>query len=129
MLHRHTDALTLYATNHGCADHSRDYGVLAVVFEVAATERIAVEVHTRAEDDVAAILQGLVALTTPHLLHEVGIPRAGQTGAHGKTGGKESLTGSLAVGVDVHTGRTVADYRGGNAQPRDGHGDTGCSSY
>ena len=87
------------------------------------------EVHARTEDDVAAILQGLVALAAPYLLHEVGIPRTSQTGAHGETGGKESLCGALTMSVDMHTGRTVADHRCGNAQPWDGHGDAGCSGY
>ena len=116
MLGRHTGTLTLHTVDVGGTDLARHERVLRVVLEVAPAERRAVQVHARTEDDVAAVLLGLVADGLAHLRHQVGIPCRGQAGTDGKSRGVVRLAITLAGGVDTHAGRAVGQDRGRNAQ-------------
>ena len=87
------------------------------------------QVHAWAEDDVAAILQRLVADGLAHLLHQLGVPRACQTGAHGEARGGIAGGVALALGIDVHAGRAIGHHGGGDAQTGYGHGDAGGTRH
>ena len=129
MFGTHTHALTLYALHHGRADEARHHRIFTVILEVAATKRIAVEIHSGAENHVNAILQCLVANGPAHLFDECRVPCGSQTGAHGKTGGKECLVGAVTVGIDMHACRTVGHHRCGDAQPGYGYCRAGSTGH
>ena len=74
------------------------------------------QVHARAEDDIAAIFLGLVADGSTHLAYQFGVPGGGQTSADGECRSIECLVGAWADGVDTYAGRTVGQYSGGDAQ-------------
>ena len=121
--------MALYALDDGGSDESCHDGVFRVVFKVTAAQRVAVQVHARTEYDVDAIFQCLVADGAPHLLHQVGVPAGGETGADGESRGKERLVGIVSMGVDMYAGRTVSHYRGRDAQSGYGYRRASCSCH
>ena len=129
MLGRHTNALTLDTLDDGSANHSRHDRIFRIVFEVTSTQGIAVQVHTWSQDDVASIFECLIADGLSYLLHQFGVPRRGQTGTNGETGGIERLISTIAMRIDMHTGRSVSHYRSRNAQSVDGYRDTSSASH
>ena len=116
MLGRHTGILTLHTVDVGGANLARHERVFRVVLEVAPAERRAVQVHARTEDDVAAVLLGLVADGLAHLAYQFRIPCRSQARANGEGRSIVSLVSTLAGGVDTHAGRAVGQDRGRNAQ-------------
>ena len=78
------------------------------------------QVHTWAEDHVAAVFLGLVADGLSHTADELCVPCGGQTGTDGEGCGVVGLVGALARGVDAHAGRTVGQYGGWDAETWDG---------
>ena len=82
------------------------------------------QVHARSEDDIAAILLGLVADSLAHLSSQAGVPSRSQAGADGETCGIVGLAVALACRIDAHTSRPVSKHSGRNAQARDGSSDS-----
>ena len=129
VLGTHAHALALYALDDGGTDGSRHDGVFRIILEVAAAQGVTVKVHARAQDDVDAILQRLVADGPSHLFHQFGVPCRGQAGADGEPRGIERLAGAVAVGVDMHAGRSVGHYRCRYSQPRYGYRRAGRTGH
>ena len=122
MLHRGADTVGLYATHVGCRDLTGYEGILGVILEVAAIERIAMDVLGRSEEHVGAILEHFVAHGTTYLLDELLVPGAGQQGADGEVGAVVGLVVTFACGVDAEACGAVGEHSGGNAQASDGVG-------
>ena len=96
--------------------------ILGEIFEVASAQRVAVDVHTRGEEDVHAVFQDLVAHGLGHLLHHFRIPGAGKEGSHRETGTEVGVAVTLAGRLDAEAGRAVGQDGAGNAQALDGTG-------
>ena len=120
VLGRDACSLALHALDIGGGNLSCEEGILGVILEVTSAEGIAVEVHTWAENHVAAVFLGLVADGFTNLAHELGVPCGSETGADGEGGGVVGLVGTLARGVDTDTGRAVGEYGGRDAETGDG---------
>ena len=129
MLGRHTHALTLDALDDSGSDESRHDGVFRVVFEVASAEGRAVQVHAWAQYDIDTIFQRLVTDGLTYLLHQLGIPGGGQTGADGESCGIVAVGVIVALGVYMYSGRTVGNHRGGDAQTGNLYCGSGSTSH
>ena len=123
------DTLLLYALDIGGGNLSREQRVFGIILEVAAAERVAVQVHARAEDDVAAVFLRLIADGLSHLAYQLGVPRRGQTGADGEGGGVVGLVRTLTGGIDAHAGRAVGKHGGRDAQTGNGGRCAGSSGH
>ena len=69
--------LTLDTTDISGGDIAGEDGVLTVVLEVAAAERVAHQAHTRREHDLDTIGRSLLTDGLTNLANERGVPRAG----------------------------------------------------
>ena len=116
VLGRHARTLALYAIDVGSGYLSCQQRILRVIFKVTATQRIAVQVHARSEDDVTTVFLGFVANGLTHLSDQFRVPRRCQTGTDGESSGIVRLAVALTGGVDAHTGRAVGEHGGRNAQ-------------
>ena len=116
MLGTHTGTLTLHTLDIGSSYLTRQQRVFTIVFKVTTAQRITVQVHTRTQDDVTAVFLGFVTNGFTHLGYQFRIPGRGQTRTDRECRGIVSLRSTLAGGVDAHTGRTVSQYSGRNAQ-------------
>ena len=81
------DAVFLDAAHNGRRRASGDERILGEVFEVAAAQRIAVNVHAGRKQHVAALFDHLAADRLVQALNENRVPRAGQSRAAGQQGG------------------------------------------
>ncbi len=122
VLGTHTSTLALYALDIGGGNLSCHQRILAVVLEVTATQRIAVQVHSRTQNHVTTILLGLITDSLTNLADQFCVPRRSQTRTNGEGCGIICLCRSLASRVDTHSGRTICKYRCWNPQTLD----TGC---
>ena len=116
MLGTHTGTLTLHTLDIGSSYLTRQQRVFTIVFKVTAAQRITVQVHTRTQDDVTAVFLGFVTNGFTHLGYQFRIPGRGQTRTDRECRGIVSLRSTLAGGVNAHSGRTVRQYGGWNAQ-------------
>ena len=116
VLGTHTGTLTLHTLYIGCCNLTCQQRVLRVVLKVTSAQGIAMQVHTRAQNHVAAILLGLITNSLSHLVHQVGVPGRSQARADREGGGIIGLVGTLTCRVDTYTGRTVGKHSGRNAQ-------------
>ena len=85
------------------------------------------QVHTWAEDDVAAVFLGFVADGLADFGYKISVPGGGETRADGEGCGVVGLVGTFAGGVDAHTGWAVGEHGGWDAETRDG-GRCACST-
>ena len=121
VLHRRPDALRLHAFHHGRRHPARDEGVLRVVLEVPAPERVAVDVEGGPEEDVDAVLLDLVAHGAADALDEVGVPGRGEERLDREGRAVVRARGvSLALRLDPQAGRAVGDDDRGDSEPGDG---------
>ena len=127
MLHRGADAVGLDAGNHGRGHLAGEQRVLAVILEVPAAERVAVDIHPRTKDDIDAVFQHLVAHRPADFLHEFRVPGRGEHRPDREAGAVEGLLRSFPVRVDPQAGGTVRQDDRGDAEPRDGMGRAGCT--
>ena len=116
VFYRGAHAIGLDATHKSRSHLARQQRILGVVLEVASTERVAMQVHARGEDDVGTIFQHLVAHGGGHVFHQGDVPRAGHSCAGGEAGAVEGLVSAFAFRFDVESGRAVAEYRHGDAE-------------
>ena len=86
-------------------------------------------VEARAEDDITAILESLVADGLADSLDEFSIPGGGQTGAYGEACSMVCVGVVLPDGVDVDASRTVSEHGGWNAETWNFYGDACCSGH
>ncbi|CDD20219.1 unknown [Prevotella sp. CAG:732] len=87
------------------------------------------QVHTRSEHNITAILQGFITDSLTHLAHQVGIPGRSQTGSNRETSSKVATAVTVAMGIDMNTGRTITLYGSRNTKTRNGHGSTGSTRH
>ena len=87
------------------------------------------QVHARAEDDVATVFLGLVADSLTYLTNQFSVPGRCQARADGEGSSVERLVSTFALGVDTHTGRTVGQHGGRDAEARNGWRRTGSTGY
>jgi hypothetical protein len=80
-------ALALHALDVGHGRARGEFGIFAVVLEVAATQRRARDVHRRTENDILPVPLGLASDGRAHAFHQRGIEGRGQEHARGKGGG------------------------------------------
>ena len=74
MLDARANALALDAAYVGGSDAACKHGVFAVVLEVATAQRRAMDVHTRCQQHIAAVLQDLVADASTDFLNQFCVP-------------------------------------------------------
>ena len=79
------------------------------------------QVHTRSEHNITAILQGFVTDSLTHLAYQVGVPSRSQTGSDRETGGKVATAVTFAMSIDMNTGRTITLNSCRNTETRDGY--------
>ena len=120
MLGRDACTLTLHTVDIGGGDLTCQQRVFGIIFEVTTAEGVAVQVHARAEDDVAAVFLGLVTDGFAHLAYKLGVPGGSQTTADREGRGIVGLVCALACGVDTYAGRTVCQYGGRDAETGNG---------
>ncbi len=89
-------------------------GVFRVVLEVAAIERVALDVHARGQQDVDPVLAHLVPHGFADGLDQLDVPAGGEQRADGPGGGVVAGAVTVAVGVDPHPGRPVRQFEGRN---------------
>ena len=82
------------------------------------------QVHTRSEHNITAILQGFVTDSLTHLAHQVGVPGRSQTGSNRETGSKIATAVTFAMSINMNTGRTITLNGSRNAETRDGYSST-----
>ena len=111
-----------YIRRRRLAGHDR---VLGVVLEVAAVQRVAVDVQGRGEIDVGAVLVDLFTHGLAHVLHQLLVPGRGQQGADGEVRAVIGVLVAFAGRVDAEAGGTVGEDDGRDAQPFDGIGGAG----
>ena len=87
------------------------------------------DVEARAEDDIATILEGLVADSLADGLDEFCVPGGGQTGAYGEARSIVGVGVVLPGGVDVDAGRAVGEHSGGDAETWNLYSDACCSGH
>ena len=129
MLEGCADMLALDAAHKGCRHLTGEQRVFGVVLEVAASERIAVQVHARAEDEVEPVFMGLVADGLSHLIDEGLVPRRGKGGADGEAGVVVAAALALAHGIDAESGRAIGERGGRDAEAGDGRGGSGSTGH
>ena len=94
--------------------------ILREILEVPAIQRIAMDVHSRSQEHVHAVLQHFVAQNGRGLLHQIDIPGTGQERSHRESG--RHRVRRIPLRVDPDAGRAVGEHRLRNAQPRNGPG-------
>ena len=117
-------ALALDATYVSSSDLASYQRILGIVLEITSAKGRTMDVHTWCEKDVATVFEHLVADAMTYALDKFLVPRAGQSGAYGETGGIIGVGIAFACGTDTHTGRTIGKDCGRNAEARDGTGGT-----
>ena len=93
--------------------------ILGEILEVTSAQRVAVDVHTRGEEDVHAVFQDFVAHGFRHLLHHFRIPGARKEGSHRETGAVVGVAVTLTGRLDAQAGRAVGEDGAGDAQTFD----------
>ena len=81
VLRARRDARALHPRHDRRADEPRDERVFGEVLEVAAAERVAVDVHAGAEQHVRTLADHLLAVQGREFAHEGGVPRRRERGA------------------------------------------------
>ena len=127
MLGGYADALALDAVDIGGGNLSGEEGIFGEIFEVAAAEGIAVEVHAGGQQDVSAVFEDFVAHGGGDFADQVRVPGRGEDGADREAGAVVGAVRALADRVDAEAGGAVGYYGLGDAEARDGLGRTGGS--
>ena len=77
-------ALGFDAIDHGCGHFARNHRIFRIVFEISAAKRIAVDIHSGAQQKIDTIFQHFVAHGLPDFVYEIRIPGGCQQRRHGK---------------------------------------------
>ena len=96
--------------------------VLGKVLKVASTQRRALDVEARAEQNVHTKASGLHTQCLAHLTRQVGIPRCSNSGGRREAGRLLGLRDAQVISIPelaANTVGTVAHDEGGNARRRD----------
>ena len=103
------------------------HGVFGVVFEVAAVERVTVNVEGGCEVHIGSVLMDFLTHGGAHALYQFLVPGAGQKGADGEVRAVVGVVISRTRGVDAKAGGTIGQHDAGNAQAGDGVGGAGST--
>ena len=119
MLKRSAHALGLHAGDDADGFMTRQIRIFRPGFEAAASERVALDVHARAEDYGDLLLNALFGHGFANLVDEFRIPGAGQTSRRREAGGRHAVVqvdfaGGGRIGLAQAVG-AVGDHVAGNA--------------
>ncbi len=106
-------AVTLDAPDIGGGHLPAQQRVFREVLEVAAAQRVAMDVHAGSQQHVHTVFQRFIAQYGGGFLHQFRVPGTGHERPHGKTGGHMVLR--VPRGVDAYTRRTVGKHGLGDA--------------
>src|ERR1035438_1257644 len=113
----HVDwALALHARNVAYSDAGTQEWIFAEVFEIAAIDRLAVNIHAGAEHEVYAAGACVLADSRANSFGKSRIPRSGQSDPGRVDRGRKA-------GVGAHSDGTVGHFERGKVEP--GHGANG----
>ncbi len=119
VLERRPDPLGLHAAHEGGGDLAGEQRILAVVLEVAAAERMALEVEAGRQQQADLLGPRLGADRRAQLLDQLLAPRRRHRRGAGEAGRGHALADVLA-GALAQADRAVRHPGGGNSQPLDG---------
>ena len=113
-------AVALQPADIGDNHRGDEPGIFAHVFEVAAAERCAQDVHAGSEDHVLAPIAGFLAKAAAVVPRQRGVPGGSQTGqrgeGHTRVVGLSSLFPFIPEHVGTHAVRTIVGPEIGKAQ-------------
>ncbi|MNE23345.1 hypothetical protein D3C80_1165960 [compost metagenome] len=112
MLDGGTHPVALHPVYHGGAHLAGQQRIFRVVLEVAAIERVALNVHARRQQDIHPVLPDLIPHGFPHGLDQLDVPAGGQQRADGPGGGMVGGAVVVAVGADPKARRAVGQLQG-----------------
>ena len=78
------------------------------------------EIHTWAQNDIAAVLLSLVTDSLTYMAYKFCIPSRSQTGSDGESCGIVGFVSPLTCRVYTYTSRTISENGGRNAKTGDG---------
>ena len=111
MLERSADAVFLDAVDHCRSHFSRQQRVLGIVLEIPSAKRVPVDIRTRSEKNVHAILKHLIAHISSGLLYEFEIPGGRKHCGNRITGAIERPGIAFSFWCNAKAGRTISkDY-------------------
>ena len=120
-----TNSVALDAADIGRRHLAGQKRILREILEVAAAERVAVQVETRCKKYVCSVLLDFLAHSGSELFHQRCIPSRGQDRTYRESGGIKGLVSAGARRIDADAGRTVCEDGLGDAEARDGTGRAG----
>ncbi len=127
VLDRRSDAGALHPVDICGGRQTRQQRVLGVVLEVAAAERVALQIDARRKKHVDAVLAHLVAYGRTHAAHGIVVPCRREQHAYGEARAVERALVALAAGRYPQPGRAVGQHDRRYAQTLDGVGRAGGS--
>ena len=115
------DPVGLDATDHRRGHLPAEDGVLGIILEVPAVERVTMDVQSRGKQDVHPVFEGFIAHRDADLPDRFLVPGAGEDGP-GREGRGVKLPAFLPLAdrFDPDAGRPVREDDFGDTQPRDG---------
>ena len=120
VFHTGCDTLRLKSLNIRHHHSGSQPGILAHIFEVAAIQRGAVDVHARTQHDMLATIEGLFAQALTIELGETRIPGGSQTGksreSHTGVVGLTSLLPLIPKHIGTYAMRSIVGPQIGEAQ-------------
>ncbi len=119
MLDGSAHAVALDTPDIGRSHLAGEERVLGEILEVTSAERVAVDVHTRGEENVHAVFKHFVTHRLGHVLHEGDVPGTGEQGSHRETGAVVGVAVTLTGRLDAQAGGAVGQDGAGNAQAFD----------
>ena len=119
MLERSADAVFLDAVDHCRSHFSRQQRVLGIVLEIPSAKRVPVDIRTRSEKNIHAILKHLIAHISSGLLYEFEIPGGRKHCGNRITGAIERAGITFAGRRDAESGGPVSENYCRNTEARD----------
>ena len=110
----------------GLAGH---YGILGIILEVTAAERVTHDVQGRRQQNVGTVLLDFFTDGLAHLFHQLCVPGRGEQRTDGEVCAIVRGLVALTLGVDAQSGRTVSQYHGRNAERVERIGGAGSTRY
>ena len=116
VLDRGAHAVALHAA-HVCGGYLARYErIFRVVLEVAAAQRVAVQVQGRCQQHVGAVFEHLLADSLTYALDQLRVPCRRQKRTYGEVGAVVCRLVVLARGVDAQAGGAVCQHHGRYSQ-------------
>ena len=122
-----TDAysIALDAADIGRRHLSGQQRIFRKILEVAAAERVAVQVETRGKENVGAVLLDLLSHRGRQFFDQRSVPGGCEHGTYRESGSVKGLVSTGTCGIDADSGRTISKDGLGNTEAWDGTGSAG----